>query len=151
MLILKLSLKKSPLLLLRKKSPILKLFKSMKPLVFVIKWFVITIRNILNEHSFIEVKMSLSNSFINCTKKSKNVKKVIEKDFQTLLVMTASDEEDFQKAEKCWICDRKYKAENTEVTEKTEEEKEKERIANEPVRDHCHITVIYYDLAGLAK
>ena len=49
--------------------------------------------------------------------------------------MTAEDEKDFQKAEKCWICDRKYKAENTE--------EEKERIANEPVRDHCHITGKY--------
>ena len=86
----------------------------------------------------------------------KKCKNVIEKDFQKPLVMTAEDEEDFQKAEKCWICDRKYKAENTEVKiEKDEgyywiggelykpEEKEKERKANEPVRDHCHITGKY--------
>ena len=58
---------------------------------------------------------------------------IIKKDFQKPLVMTASDEEDFQKAEKCWICDRNYKREKTE----------KERIANEPVRDHCHITGKY--------
>ena len=59
--------------------------------------------------------------------------RTIKKDFQKPLVMTASDEEDFQKAEKCWICDRNYKREKTE----------KERIANEPVRDHCHITGKY--------
>ena len=59
--------------------------------------------------------------------------RIIKKDFQKPLVMTASDEEDFQKAEKCWICDRNYKREKTE----------KERIANEPVRDHCHITGKY--------
>ena len=79
--------------------------------------------------------------------------------------MTASDEEDFQKAEKCWICDRKYKREKTKEEKKREKEivkdeeyywigddlykpeekekREKERIANEPVRDHCHITGKY--------
>ena len=42
--------------------------------------------------------------------------------------MTGSDEKDFQNAEKCWICDRKYKPD------------EKENI---PVRDHCHMTGKY--------
>ena len=87
--------------------------------------------------------------------------RIIKKDFQKPLVMTKGDEEDFQKAKKCWICDRKYKGEKTEEEkdeeyywiggdlykpeekEKTEKEKERERIANEPVRDHCHITGKY--------
>ena len=42
--------------------------------------------------------------------------------------MTAKQESAFQKATKCHICDRKYKAEETE---------------NIPVRDHCHITGNY--------
>ena len=42
--------------------------------------------------------------------------------------MTESDEKDFQNAEKCWICDRKYKPDEEE---------------NIPVRDHCHITGKY--------
>ena len=44
--------------------------------------------------------------------------RIIKKDFQKPLVMTKGDEEDFQKAEKCWICDRKYKGEKTEEKEK---------------------------------
>ena len=75
MLILKLSPKRSPLVLHLKKSPILKLIKRMKPRVLVKKWFVITIRNILNQPSFIEVKMSLRNSSKICLRKSKIVKK----------------------------------------------------------------------------
>ena len=91
----------------------------------------------------------------------KDCQKVISENAKKRLVMTASDEEDFRMAEKCWICDRNY------IGEKTEEEKdivkdeecywiggdwykpeekektEKERIANEPVRDHCHITGKY--------
>ena len=42
--------------------------------------------------------------------------------------MTASDEEDFQKAKKCWICQRQYKGDEGE---------------NIPVRDHCHMTGKY--------
>ena len=42
--------------------------------------------------------------------------------------MSASNEEDFQKAKKCWICQRQYKADEGE---------------NIPVRDHCHITGKY--------
>ena len=48
----------------------------------------------------------------------KDCQKVISENAKKRLVMTAKDEEDFQKAEKCWICDRKYRG------EKTEEEKE---------------------------
>ena len=95
----------------------------------------------------------------------KDCQKVISENAKKRLVMTAKDEEDFQKAEKCWICDRKYKGKKTEEEkvkdeehywiggdfyepeekEKTEKEKERERerIANEPVRDHCHITGKY--------
>ena len=93
----------------------------------------------------------------------KDCQKVIRKDFQKPFVMTAKEGEDFKKAEKCWICDRKYKREKTEEEkekdeeyywiggdlykpeekEKTEKEKERGRIANEPVRDHCHITGKY--------
>ena len=84
--------------------------------------------------------------------------RIIKKDFQKPLVMTLSDEENFQKAEKSWICDRKSKGEKTEEIVKDEEyywiggdlykpeekqKTEKERIANEPVRDHCHITGKY--------
>ena len=42
--------------------------------------------------------------------------------------MTASDEKDFQKAKKCWICQRQYKPDEGE---------------NIPVRDHCHMTGKY--------
>ena len=88
----------------------------------------------------------------------KDCQEVIKENFQKPLVMTASDEEDFQKAEKCWICQRKYKREKTaEEKERVKdeeyywiggdlykpEEKERDRIANEPVRDHCHITGKY--------
>ena len=46
--------------------------------------------------------------------------------------MTKKDEEDFQKAKKCWICQRHYKADEGE---------------NIPVRDHCHITGKYHGSA----
>ena len=71
----------------------------------------------------------------------------------------------FKRQKKCWICDRKYKREKAEEEkeivkdeeyywiggewykpeekEKTEKEIERERIANESVRDHCHITEKY--------
>ena len=58
----------------------------------------------------------------------KDCQKVISEKAKRRLVMTASDKEDFQKVEKCWICQRQYKPE------------EKENI---PVRDHCHITEKY--------
>ena len=58
----------------------------------------------------------------------KDCQKVISQRAKRRLVMTASDEKDFQNAEKCWICDRKYKPD------------EKENI---PVRDHCHMTGKY--------
>ena len=89
----------------------------------------------------------------------KDCQKIMSENAKKRLVMTASDEEDFQKAEKCWICDRKYKGEKTEEEkdeeyywiggdfykpeEKEKTEKERERIATEPVRDHCHITGKY--------
>ena len=58
----------------------------------------------------------------------KDCQKVISERAKKRLVMTVSDEKDFQNAEKCWICDRKYKPDEGE---------------NIPVRDHCHMTGKY--------
>ena len=58
----------------------------------------------------------------------KNCQAVIKENFQKPLLMTAKEEEDFQKAKKCWICQRQYKPDEGE---------------NIPVRDHCHITGKY--------
>ena len=52
-------------------------------------------------------------------------KDVIEKEFNKPLEMTEDDEEKFQKADRCHICEQKYE-EN-----------------DERVRDHCHITGKY--------
>ena len=52
-------------------------------------------------------------------------KKVMKKEFNKPLKMTKKDEEKFQKAEKCHICDKKYTNQDTKV------------------RDHCHITGKY--------
>ena len=51
--------------------------------------------------------------------------KVMKKEFNKLLKMTKDDEKEFEKAEECHICDKKY-------TEK-----------DIRVRDHCHITGKY--------
>ena len=58
----------------------------------------------------------------------KYCQKIITEKAKRRLVMTKKDEEDFQKAKKCWICQREYKADEGE---------------NIPVRDHCHITGKY--------
>ena len=52
----------------------------------------------------------------------KYCKKVIKKHFNKPLRMTQKNEEAFQKAEKCHICDKKYTDKDIRV------------------RDHCHIT-----------
>ena len=54
--------------------------------------------------------------------------KIITEKAKRRLVMTKKDEEDFQKAKKCWICQRQYKPDEGE---------------NIPVRDHCHMTGKY--------
>ena len=64
----------------------------------------------------------------NLSEEVKYCQKIINKRAKRRLVMSASDEEDFQKAKKCWICQREYKADEGE---------------NIPVRDHCHITGKY--------
>ena len=58
----------------------------------------------------------------------KDLQRIISERAKRRLVMTASDEEDFRMAKKCWICQRQYKADEGE---------------NIPVRDHCHITGKY--------
>ena len=58
----------------------------------------------------------------------KDCQEVISEKAKRRLVMTKKDEEDFQKAKKCWICQRQYKADEGE---------------NIPVRDHCHMTGKY--------
>ena len=55
----------------------------------------------------------------------KDCQKVISEKAKRRLVMTKSDEKDFQNAKKCWICQKRYKADEN------------------PVRDHCHITGKY--------
>ena len=52
-------------------------------------------------------------------------KKVMKQEFNKPLRMTKDDEEKFQKAEECHICDKKYTDEDIRV------------------RDHCHITGKY--------
>ena len=55
----------------------------------------------------------------------KYCKKVMKKEFNKPLRMTKDDEEKFQKAEECHICDKKYTDKDIQV------------------RDHCHITGKY--------
>ena len=64
----------------------------------------------------------------NLSEEVKYCQKIITEKAKRRLVMTKKDEEDFQKAKKCWICEKKYKPD------------EKENI---PVRDHCHMTGKY--------
>ena len=64
----------------------------------------------------------------NLTEEVKYCQKRISKKAKRRLVMSASDENDFQKAKKCWICQRQYKSDEGE---------------NIPVRDHCHVTGKY--------
>ena len=52
-------------------------------------------------------------------------KKIMKKEFNKPLKMTAKDEEKFQKAKKCHICDKRYIGKDVRV------------------RDHCHITGKY--------
>ena len=61
-------------------------------------------------------------------RKVKDCQKIITERAKRRLVMTKKDEEDFQNAKKCWICQRQYKPDEGE---------------NIPVRDHCHITGKY--------
>ena len=58
----------------------------------------------------------------------KDCQKIITERAKRRLVMTKKDEENFQNAKKCWICQRQYKPDEGE---------------NIPVRDHCHITGKY--------
>ena len=64
----------------------------------------------------------------NLSEEVKYCQKIITEKAERRLVMTASDEKDFQNAKKCWICQRQYKADEGE---------------NIPVRDHCHMTGKY--------
>ena len=64
----------------------------------------------------------------NLTEEFSDLQRIIAKDFQKPLIMTESDEKDFQNAKKCWICQKGYKRDEGE---------------NIPVRDHCHITGKY--------
>ena len=52
-------------------------------------------------------------------------KNIIKKEFNKPLIMTKEDKEDFQKAEKCYICGKNYTDKDIRV------------------RDHCHITGRY--------
>ena len=58
-------------------------------------------------------------------KEVKYCKNVMKKEFNKPLRMTKKDEEKFQKAEECYICNKKYTNEDVRV------------------RDHCHITGKY--------
>ena len=64
----------------------------------------------------------------NLTKEVKYCQKIITERAKRRLVMSASDENDFRNAKKCWICQRQYMPDEGE---------------NIPVRDHCHITGKY--------
>ena len=55
----------------------------------------------------------------------KNCQKIIRENFNKPLKMTNEDEESFNEATHCHICDKKYKVDDV------------------PVRDHCHITGKY--------
>ena len=55
----------------------------------------------------------------------KYCKRVMKKEFNKPLRITKDDEEKFQKAEECHICDKKYIDKDIQV------------------RDHCHITGKY--------
>ena len=64
--------------------------------------------------------------FMKCMfKEVKNCQSIIRDDFNKPLKMTNEDEESFQKATHCHICEKKY------------------RVDDVPVRDHCHITGKY--------
>ena len=64
----------------------------------------------------------------NLTEEVLYCQKVISEKAKRRLVMSKKDEEDFQNAKKCWICQRQYKPDEGE---------------NIRVRDHCHITGKY--------
>ena len=84
----------------------------------------------------------------NLSEEVKYCQKIITEKTKRRLVMTKKDEEDFQKAKKCWICQREYKKRN----EKKEDYPDsvlnpnyigRDRGENIPVRDHCHMTGKY--------
>ena len=70
----------------------------------------------------------IKNFYQNLSEEVKYCQKIITEKAKRRLVMTKKDEEDFQKAKKCWICQKKYKPDEGE---------------NIPVRDHCHMTGKY--------
>ena len=70
-------------------------------------------------------KNTVPKLYRNLTEEVLYCKKVIKENFQKPLIMFKKDEEDFQKSKKCWICQKRYKANEN------------------PVRDHCHITRKY--------
>ena len=70
-------------------------------------------------------KNTVPKLYQNLTEEVKYCQEVIKENFQKPLIMFKKDEEDFQKAKKCWICQKRYKANEN------------------PVRDHCHITGKY--------
>ena len=55
----------------------------------------------------------------------KNCQRIIRENFNKPLIMTGENEESFQKATHCHICEKKYKVDDV------------------PVRDHCHVTGKY--------
>ena len=55
----------------------------------------------------------------------KDCQKVIQENFNKPLNLTQVEEEEFKISTHCWICNRKYKEDET------------------PVRGHCHITGKY--------
>ena len=69
-------------------------------------------------------KNTVPKLYQNLTEEVKYCQEVIKENFQKPLIMFKKDE-DFQKAKKCWICQKRYKANEN------------------PVRDHCHITGKY--------
>ena len=62
----------------------------------------------------------------NLFREVKDCQKLIREKAKRRLIMTASDEADFQNTNKCWICQKRYKGDE-----------------NIPVGDHCHITGKY--------
>ena len=97
----------------------------MKLVVLDIKLSVIFIKNNQNPLSSTVARTLYLNSMF---EEVQDCLRVMKEKFNKPLRLTRKQEQAFQKATHCHICDRKYNPEGTE---------------NVPVSDHCHIAGIY--------
>ena len=81
-------------------------------------------------------------------KEVKYCKNVMKKEFNKPLKMTKKDEEKFQKAEECYICNKKYTDEDIKVRDHCQKKKKKNHfISNSGSWNNCYM--VLYSQRGI--